>query len=291
MKQIISRIIKEKVNNNTEKEEKNMQKQEKSKKGFTLIELLVVIAIIAILAAMLLPALAAARAKAREAVGMSNLKQMGLAVAMYENDNNGFVPMWQSNQNGGVFWYDILLPYTGWRASLWLCPNSPYYGAASKVNADAEVYKNTGGGNLGNDMGNDQTIGINGDAFEFFGPGSGWDPANNVNVSQIQFPSFLIYAGDSPGGNNPNGPDWWGGQACFAPYKYAWISNYGFYPGEGPVWSDYKNNFINFLFCDGSARSVSYQTAIAWWNAYQYEISNSPWVDTAYGRYWVWNIN
>ena len=62
------------------------------KQKFTLIELLVVIAIIAILAGMLLPALNQAREKGRAADCTSKLKQIGMAFALYGNDNEGYHP-------------------------------------------------------------------------------------------------------------------------------------------------------------------------------------------------------
>ncbi|MBI2301860.1 MAG: prepilin-type N-terminal cleavage/methylation domain-containing protein [Armatimonadetes bacterium] len=58
----------------------------KSQRGFTLIELLVVIAIIAILAAILFPVFAKAREKARQSSCLSNCKQIGTAILMYNQD-------------------------------------------------------------------------------------------------------------------------------------------------------------------------------------------------------------
>ena len=72
------------------------------RRAFTLIELLVVIALIALLAAILFPVFAQARANARKAASISNLKQIGLAMAMYRNDYDSINPRYRTCPDNAV---------------------------------------------------------------------------------------------------------------------------------------------------------------------------------------------
>ncbi|CAN5567673.1 hypothetical protein BH11ARM1_BH11ARM1_14980 [soil metagenome] len=85
-------------------------------RGFTLIELLVVIAIIAILAAILFPVFAQAKAAAKRTVALSNAKQLGLGVTMYNNDYDdtysiGCPNSWYYPGTDGGAWSINVAPY------------------------------------------------------------------------------------------------------------------------------------------------------------------------------------
>lgn len=86
------------------------------KRAFTLIELLVVIAIIAILAAILFPVFAQAKLAAKKIKGVAQMKQLGMALFMYQTDYNDGMPTWD--------WYYAHYP-SGERAANWTAAGSP----------------------------------------------------------------------------------------------------------------------------------------------------------------------
>jgi prepilin-type N-terminal cleavage/methylation domain-containing protein len=94
----------------------------KRRHGFTLIELLIVIAIIAILASLLLPALSSAKSKARGIGCVNNVKQLGLAFAMYVDDYG--LPDFRGTDYPEAGWIDYLAPYYGSATNLVLCPST-----------------------------------------------------------------------------------------------------------------------------------------------------------------------
>jgi prepilin-type N-terminal cleavage/methylation domain-containing protein len=89
------------------------------RKAFTLIELLVVIAIIAILASLLLPALATAKAQGMKAKCISNLKQLGLGITLFADDNNQTFPPagLETGNNSQETWDGWISHYIGGSAA------------------------------------------------------------------------------------------------------------------------------------------------------------------------------
>jgi len=102
---------------------------------FTLIELLAVMAIIAILASMLLPALSKSKDKGKQISCMNNIKQLGVRLGMYANDNNAtFPPAYYYNGSYYITWIITVLETEDktWetRDAAWKCPifkNEDYY--------------------------------------------------------------------------------------------------------------------------------------------------------------------
>jgi prepilin-type processing-associated H-X9-DG protein/prepilin-type N-terminal cleavage/methylation domain-containing protein len=118
--------------------------------SFTLIELLVVVAIIGILASMLLPTLGKARKTAQQAVCVSQFKQISLAITMYSEDNDEYVPSASSLLNPGNThgWRDHISPYMNKEVSTesnssapFKCPNSSIQAQSTQQEAGTSYNK------------------------------------------------------------------------------------------------------------------------------------------------------
>ena len=119
-----------------------MKREASCPKAFTLIELLVVLAIIGAIAAIILPVFASVRARAKQTACLSNMRQIALAVQQYAQDNNSYIPPYNSWYGGtfgetGIHMVDhgaelvaCLNPYIHDR-DIWFCPADIYAGTPS----------------------------------------------------------------------------------------------------------------------------------------------------------------
>ena len=253
-------------------------------KKFTLIELLVVVAIIGILASLLLPSLSKARSSARRAVCLSNEKQIGLAMAMYREDNQDYYPTYAYNQK--VSWDDLLGDYDGRNLtqeekeyqeigtdrginnSLYLCP------ANVQVRDGAEL-RSYG---LCNEWWDDNIS--SGNAVRSV---SGWNAHNDneaysVSGSEIVNPSQFSVLAEIPNYDNQMG---------YAGYNVGLFSTSGFttsfspvaLPNNGGVKGGISGFYVhddkrfkqNFLFSDGHVEFISFAKTLDTQQSHFYE--------------------
>jgi prepilin-type N-terminal cleavage/methylation domain-containing protein/prepilin-type processing-associated H-X9-DG protein len=152
----------------------------RARSGFTLIELLVVISIIAVLAALLLPAVTMVRGSANATACMSNLRQAGMAIIAYTDDNNNYIPNKLGGGGGGVEANSTLMdPYLDTKSKAWRCPDNKRWDSSGNMKFYMNWYA------------------MSGNCAQIYGPGT-----LAVNYDRIASPSQAMLAADLNYGGN-----------------------------------------------------------------------------------------
>jgi prepilin-type N-terminal cleavage/methylation domain-containing protein/prepilin-type processing-associated H-X9-DG protein len=226
--------------------------------GFTLIELLVVIAIIAILASILFPVFARARENARRTSCANNLKQIGIAIMQYNNDNDGRYPLYRMSKSvisgpapGGdwdgtyIYFPQILYPYHK-STDLFRCPS------ASAQNT-TPVYYNYGVNQYISP--NSSGVGLPETAMTF--------PASTYVYWDAPFIAQLPNNATSDNLKNPKNRNFIPGSAAVAPSPSSSIDQ----QNNGAFVKDYEKGRhflgINILFGDGHVKWIMSSKAYA----------------------------
>lgn len=161
--------------------------------GFTLVELLVVIAIIAILATLLLPVQSSAKRSAYQANCVSKLRQLGVGLQIYIQENRTF-PLASSDNALGA-WQRALRPSTG--ESVFFCPQAaPAYDLLQYFPAETQIMPHYGYNAFGAAKRNPPPVnpGLGGD-YVLNGSSGTFAPTSE---NRVLVPAQMIAIGDSP---------------------------------------------------------------------------------------------
>jgi prepilin-type N-terminal cleavage/methylation domain-containing protein/prepilin-type processing-associated H-X9-DG protein len=240
--------------------------------GFTLIELLVVIAIIAILAAILFPVFQKVRENARRTACLSNTKQMAMAVAMFTQDHEEFLPKAYFNDqcngvNTGLPYYSgydaILYPYIK-SGAVFSCPDDSTNG----------TYKP---GVLATPPVNDATSGpvTFGTSYRYNASNETNGPFNNVSLAQLPEPAQCILIAEGVRGvDSANYNDlstWATGDDDYVCNNFTNNTAFDRHSTVGrsvaaetshtaePQTSNWGQGLSNYVFADGHAKALRWQ--------------------------------